>query len=206
MVIVYYPDKDYPSPKDISQICARIALGDVMVFPTDTVYAIGCSLYNKAGIETILKITGKKEKKTRMSVLCKDVKTISSFVLPYSSAVFRTLKEYSPGPTTFILNANTQLSKLLKSTKKEIGVRIPNAPIIKEILASLEHPLISTSLAIEEVNDDRIQYDPEFILDHVKHVVDLMVYTELDDPQVSTVIDCTQESIEIIREGSLIEH
>jgi tRNA threonylcarbamoyl adenosine modification protein (Sua5/YciO/YrdC/YwlC family) len=205
MVEIFYPDEYYPLEKDLLQICKLINQGKVVVFPTDTVYAIGCSLYNKDGIERILKITGKQEKKARLSVLCKDIKTISTFALPYSTAVFRAIKEYAPGPFTFILNANTFLGKLLKSSKKEIGVRIPSNPILQMILQHLETPMISTSLTIDGYDEIEVN-DPQIIQDELKHKIDVLVVAPIEHPMASTVIDCTTDELVVVRQGrQLIE-
>jgi tRNA threonylcarbamoyl adenosine modification protein (Sua5/YciO/YrdC/YwlC family) len=203
MVKVFYLDENYPLDKDINQLADLIKAGEIMVFPTDTVYAIGCSVYNKQGVERLLNITGKMDKKSKLSILCKDIKTISDYVFPYSSAVFRTLKEYSPGPTTFILNANTQLGKYFKTVKTEIGVRIPSNPILATLLKNLEHPIISTSLKFEGAIGNE-NYDPDFILEKIKNDVDFMIHSPIDNPMESTIIDCTQEVIEVVREGKQI--
>ncbi len=181
MVKVFYLDENYPLDKEIQQICGLINAGEIMVFPTDTVYAIGCSLYNKPGVDRLLTLTGKMDKKAKLSILCKDIRSITDYVYPYSTAVFRTLKEYTPGPTTFILNANTQLGKYFKTVKTEIGVRIPSNPIVAELLKNLEHPIISTSLKFENAIGNE-NYDPDFIMEQIKHTVDFMIHSPIVEP------------------------
>jgi tRNA threonylcarbamoyl adenosine modification protein (Sua5/YciO/YrdC/YwlC family) len=204
MVEVFYIEEDYPLEKDIVSVAKQIANGAVVVFPTDTIYAIGCSVMNKSGVDKLLNITGKIDKKAKLSILCKDIKTISNYTLPYSSQVFRTLKEYSPGPCTFILNANNQLSKLYKTKRIEIGVRIPSNPILSSLLKNLDFPIISTSLKFEHLENEFDNYDPNILLDLIKNDADIMIHSEIDQPAESTIIDCTNEDIVIVREGKLI--
>jgi tRNA threonylcarbamoyl adenosine modification protein (Sua5/YciO/YrdC/YwlC family) len=203
MVKIFYLDEKYPLDKDINLIADLIKAGEIIVFPTDTIYAIGCSLYNKQGVERLLNFTGKMDKKAKLSILCKDIKTISEYVYPYSSSVFRTIKEYSPGPCTFILQANNHLGKFFKTTKSEIGVRIPSNPILAALLQQLEHPMISTSLKFEEAQGNE-NFDPEYIVDKIKHSVDLMIHSPIENPMESTIIDCTGEEIIVVREGKQI--
>ncbi|MBK7787852.1 MAG: threonylcarbamoyl-AMP synthase [Saprospiraceae bacterium] len=201
MVEVLYIDGEYPLQKDINEAAAHFDRGQIVAFPTDTVYALGCSLYNKEGIERILKVTGKEEKKTRLSVLVKDIKSIAAFVLPYSTQVFRALKEYSPGPCTFILNANNHLGKFFKSSKKEIGVRIPSHPVTSGLLQNTKEAIISTSIPIPEGLDPRDT--ASYILDTYKHNIDVLIYSEVEPPVESTILDCTTEEMVIVREGKL---
>jgi tRNA threonylcarbamoyl adenosine modification protein (Sua5/YciO/YrdC/YwlC family) len=201
---VLYIDELYPLEKDIANAARLIEAGAVAVIPTDTIYAVACNVNNRAGVEKLLNITGKIDKKQRLSILCKDIKMISEYTVPYSSQVFRTLKEYTPGPVTFILNANNYLSKLYKTKRTEIGVRIPSNPITLQLLKFLAYPLVSTSLKFDDVDEDLQNYDPEYVYDRMKHSVDLMIHSPLENPAESTIIDCTREEIEIIREGKLI--
>ncbi len=203
MVKIFYLDENYPLDKDINLVADLIAAGEIIVFPTDTIYAIGCSLYNKKGVERLLAFTGKMDKKAKLSILIKDIRTISEYVYPYSSSVFRTIKEYSPGPCTFILNANNHLGKYFKTTKSEIGVRIPSNPILSMLLNKLEHPIISTSLKFEEAEGNE-NFDPEYIADKIKYDVDIMIHSPIENPMESTIIDCTNEEIVIVREGKQI--
>ena len=189
MVEVLYIDGEYPLQKDINEAAAHFDRGQIVAFPTDTVYALGCSLYNKDGIERILKATGKEEKKTRLSVLVKDIKSIAAFVLPYSTQVFRALKEYSPGPCTFILNANNHLGKFFKTSKKEIGVRIPSHPITSGLLQNAKEAIISTSIPLPEGLDPRDT--ASYILETYTHTFDVLIYSIAEPPAQSTTLQCT---------------
>ncbi len=201
MVEVHYIDGEYPLEKDLQEAAGHFNRGQIVAFPTDTVYALGCALYNKDGIDRILKATGKEEKKTRLSVLVKDIKSIATFVLPYSTQVFRALKEYSPGPVTFILNANNHLAKFFKSTKKEIGVRIPSHPVTSGFLKYCNEAVISTSIPLPADLDPR--ETAEYILEHYKHKIDVLIHSEVEPAIESTIIDCTPEDIVVVREGKI---
>jgi tRNA threonylcarbamoyl adenosine modification protein (Sua5/YciO/YrdC/YwlC family) len=204
VVEIFYIDEDYPLEKDLAVVAKLIEKGAVAIVPTDTIYAIVCNVNSRSAVDKLLNITGKFDKKQRLSILCKDIKTISEFTTPFSSQVFRTLKEYSPGPVTFILNANHYLSKVYKTKRSEIGVRIPSNQILSKLLGFLAFPLISTSLKFDDAEDEMQNYDPDYILERLKHSADVMIHCMLNQPAESTVINCTQEDIEIIREGKLI--
>lgn len=195
--IILRPDN--PDTRDIKMIAEKMNKGDVVIFPTDTVYAMGCIMTNKASIDRIIKISGKKEKQARLSLICKDIKTVADFTLPYSNHIFKTMKRYLPGPYTFILNANNFVTKYFKNNKKEIGIRIPDSKIVLELMQYLDAPIISTSLN----NDAATEYfiDPEKIEDTYEHKVDYLIDGGLGEAVGSTVLDCTSGDIEIIRLG-----
>ena len=202
MVEGHYIDGEYPLEKDLFEAAGHFNRGQIVAFPTDTVYALGCSLYNKEGIDRILKATGKEEKKTRLSVQVKDIKSIAAFVLPYSTQVFRALKEYSPGPVTFILNANNHLAKFFKSTKREIGVRIPSHAVAAGLLKFSHDAIISTSIPLPPDLD--VHETADYILENYKHKIDVLIHSQVEAPVESTIIDCTSEDIVVVREGKTI--
>lgn len=152
---------------------------------------------NKNSIDRVLKISGKKEKKAKLSLLCHDIKSVSEFTLPYSNHTFKSMKRYLPGPYTFILNADTSVTKFFKNNKREIGIRIPDNEILQTFLEYLDEPLISTTMNMndkeytdpEEIEND-FQYDVEYLLDGGEGKTD-----------ASTVLDCTNEEIVIVRQG-----
>lgn len=190
---------DNPDTRDIKMIAEKMNKGDVVIFPTDTVYAMGCIMTKKSSIERIIKISGKKEKQAKLSLICKDIKTVADFTLPYSNHIFKSMKRYLPGPYTFILNANNYVTKYFKNNKKEIGIRIPDNKIVLELMEYLDAPIISTSLN----NDDVSEYfiDPEKIEDTYAHQVDYLIDGGLGEAMGSTVLDCTSGDIEIMRLG-----
>ena len=190
---------DNPDTRDIKMIAEKMNKGAVVIFPTDTVYAMGCIMTNKGSIDRIIKISGKKEKQAKLSLICKDIKTVADFTLPYSNHIFKSMKRYLPGPYTFILNANNFVTKYFKNNKKEIGIRIPNNKIVLELMQYLEAPIISTSLNNDAVTEYFI--DPEKIEDTYEHQVDFLIDGGLGEAVGSTVLNCTTGEIEVFRMG-----
>ncbi len=180
-------------------IAKEINAGAIVVIPTDTVYALACKLTNKSGIDKICRMTGKKEKQAKMSVICSDLKQVSDYTMSYSNDVFKTMKRYSPGPYVYILNANKFVQKYFKNNKSEIGIRIPNNDIIQALLEFMDEPLITTSLN----KDDIAGYytDPDKIEEEYGSELDILINAGPGSTGESTVLDCTGESIEVIREG-----
>ena len=188
-----------PDTRDLALIANKMKAGAVVIFPTDTVYALGCLMTKKDSIDRIIKVTGKREKQARLSLICKDIKTVADYTLPYSNHVFKTMKRYLPGPYTFILKANNFVTKYFKNNKKEIGIRIPDNKIVLELLELLDAPIISTSLNIDEHGE--YYADPDIIEDTFEYQVDYLLDGGLGDAVGSTVLDCTDDDIEVIRQG-----
>ena len=188
-----------PNRREIQIIAKEINSGAIVVIPTDTVYAIACKLTNKAGINKICRITGKKEKQAKMTIICSDLKQVSNYTMSYNNDVFKTLKRYSPGPYVYILNANKFVQKYFKNNKSEIGIRISGNEIIQSLLEFMDEPLITTSL-----NRDNIAgyyTDPEKIEDDYSTELDIMINAGPGSIGESTILDCTGNEIEVIREG-----
>ena len=188
-----------PDSRDLAMVANKMKDGAVVIFPTDSVYAMGCLMTKKDSIDRIIKISGKKEKQARLSLICKDIKTVADYTLPYSNHIFKTMKRYLPGPYTFILNANNFVTKYFKNNKKEIGIRIPNNKITLELLSHLDAPIISTSLNNDDLNEYFI--DPNIIEETYEFKVDYLLDGGLGDEVGSTILDCTDGDIEIIRQG-----
>ncbi len=188
-----------PDSRDLAMIANKMKDGAVIIFPTDTVYAMGCLMTKKDSIDRIIKISGKKEKQARLSLICKDIKTVADYTLPYSNHIFKSMKRYLPGPYTFILKANNFVTKYFKNNKKEIGIRIPDNNIVLELLSHLETPIISTSLNNDELNEYFI--DPNIIEEAFEYKVDYLLDGGLGEEMGSTVLNCTDGNIEIIRQG-----
>ena len=188
-----------PDTRDLKTVAQKMNSGSIIIFPTDTVYALGCLMTKKDSIERIIKITGKKEKQAKLSLICKDIKTVADYTLPYSNHIFKSMKRYLPGPYTFILNANNFVTKYFKNNKKEIGIRIPDNKIALELLHHLDAPIICTSLN----NDDVSEYfiDPDIIEETYEYQVDYLLDGGLGDAVGSTVLDCTSGDIDIVRLG-----
>lgn len=189
-----------PNVRDLKEAASRINGGEIVIFPTDTIYALGCLMTNKQGIERICRITNKKEKQARMSLICKDISSISQYTPQISNDVFRTMKRYLPGPYTFILRSNNYVQKFFKNNREEIGVRIPENKILESLQTFLDAPLISTSLNTED-NFQKYYTDPDDIEQDFLHTVDLLLDGGTGDNEESTVLDCTGSEIILVREG-----
>lgn len=188
-----------PDARDLAMIANKMKEGAVIIFPTDTIYALGCLMTKKDSIDRIIKISGKKEKQAKLSLICKDIKTVADYTLPYSNHIFKSMKRYLPGPYTFILKANNFVTKYFKNNKKEIGIRIPDNKIALELLNHLDAPIICTSLNNDEMGEYFI--DPSVIEDTFEYKVDYLLDGGLGDEVGSTILYCVNDEIEIIRQG-----
>lgn len=198
MLIKIYPEN--PNEKAIDQAVEVLRKGGLIIYPTDTVYGLGCDITNQKAIEKICKIRGIKPEKANFSFICSDLSHIADYVKPIDTTVFRLLKKALPGPFTFIFNASGQVPKLLSSNKKTVGIRVPDNNIARAIVTALGNPILSTSIKDE---DELIEYstDPELIHEKYEDLVDLVIDGGYGGNEASTVVDCTSGDFEIIREG-----
>lgn len=198
MLVKIYNDN--PNPKAIDQAVDILKKGGVIIYPTDTVYGIGCDITNQKAIEKVCKIRGLKPDKANLSFICYDLTDISQYTKPFDTTVFRVLKKALPGPFTFIFNASGQVPKLLSSKKKTVGIRIPDNNIVREIVKQLGNPIVTASIHDE---DEIIEYstDPELIYEKYQDTVDLVIDGGYGDNVASTVVDVTNDDFEVIREG-----
>jgi tRNA threonylcarbamoyl adenosine modification protein (Sua5/YciO/YrdC/YwlC family) len=198
MLIKIYPEN--PNPKAIQQIAEVLRRGGLIIYPTDTVYGLGCDITNHRAIEKIAKIRNIKLEKANFSFVCYDLSHISDYIKPIDNTTFRVLKKALPGPFTFIFNANNNVPKLLSSNKKTVGIRVPDNNIARCIVKELGNPILSTSI---HDDDDVIEYssDPELIHEKYQDLVDIVIDGGYGDNIPSTVVDCTSGEFEIIREG-----
>jgi tRNA threonylcarbamoyl adenosine modification protein (Sua5/YciO/YrdC/YwlC family) len=189
-----------PEYRKIQEVISVLNEGGIIAYPTDSVYNFGCSLDNKRAIEKLAKLKGIKLKKANFSLVCADLKSIDEYTTPFSRSIFKALNKNLPGPFTFILNASNQIPKLFDSNKKEIGIRIPDNEICLEIVRNLGVPLVTTSIHHE---DEIVEYitDPEQIFEKFEHQVDLVIDGGIGNNEPSTVVDCTQDELEILRQG-----
>jgi len=185
----------------ISQVVECLKNGGIIIYPTDTVYALGCDITSPKAVEKLCKLKGIKPEKSHFSFVCSDLSHLSEFTKAIPNHVFRVMKKALPGPYTFILEANGNVPKLLKQNKKTVGIRVPNNAICKEIVEALGNPLISTSLV--DMSDDIVEYfaDPEIILQQYEEKVDIIIDGGFGNIYPSTVIDCSRDVIEVLREG-----
>ena len=189
-----------PEYRKIQEVVATLNKGGIIAYPTDSVYNFGCSLDNKRAIEKLAKLKGIKLKKANFSLVCADLKSIDEYTTPFSRSVFKALNKNLPGPFTFILNASNQIPKLFDSNKKEIGIRIPDNEICLEIVRHLGVPMVTTSIHHE---DEIVEYitDPEQIFEKFEHQLDLVIDGGIGNNEPSTVVDCTQDELDIVRQG-----
>ncbi len=198
MLLKIYPEN--PNPRAIRQIVECLEDGGVIIYPTDTIYGIGCDIFKQKSIEKVVNLVGKNKKKSSLSFICYDLSHLSDFSRPIENNIFKVMKKVLPGPYTFILGANNNVPKLLQSNKKTIGIRIPDNNIIREIVKELGHPILSTSI---KDDDEIIEYttDPELIYEKYGDLVDIVIDGGFGDNIPSTVVNCTSGTIEILREG-----
>ena len=198
MLVKIYPEN--PNPREIQLIVECLKDGGIIIYPTDTIYGIGCDIFRPKSIERIVDIIGNKKKKSSLSFICSDLSHLSDFTKPINNQVFKAMKKTLPGPYTFILEANNHVPKILQSKKKTVGIRIPNNNIILEIVTVLGHPILSTSV---KDDDEILEYttDPELIYEKYRDQVDIVIDGGFGDNVPSTVVDCTSGDLEIIREG-----
>lgn len=189
-----------PNPRDIQRIVECLKDGGVIIYPTDTIYGIGCDILNHKSVERITEIMNIKKDKTMFSFICSDLSHLSDYSKPLNNTIFKIMKSVLPGPYTFILNASNKVPKLLSSKKKTVGIRVPDNNIIREIVRELGNPILSKSIKDE---DQIIEYttDPELINERYGDLVDIVIDGGFGDNEPSTILDCTGDEIEIIRKG-----
>ena len=189
-----------PSPRQIKTVVKCLYDGGIIIYPTDTVYGLGCDIFKSKAVEKIALIKGIKKEKANFSFICHDLSQLSDYTKPISNEIYKLMKTSLPGPFTFILNANNKVPKLFQSKKKSVGIRIPDNNIISEIVKELGNPIMSTSIHDE---DEIIEYttDPELIHEKYKNIVDIVIDGGYGDNEASTIVDCTTDEIMILREG-----
>ena len=173
--------------------------GGIIIYPTDTIYGLGCDIFQTKAIEKICRIKQIDPAKARLSFVCSDLSHLSDFAKQIPNATYRILKGYLPGPFTFILKASKQVPKILQSKKDTIGLRIPDNAIAMALVRELGHPILSTSLPGEFVED---YTDPEIIHEKYQNLVDIVVDGGIGGTKPSTIIDCTSDEMEVLRQGA----
>jgi len=198
MLIKIYPEN--PNEKAIEQVVQVLRKGGIIIYPTDTVYGLGCDITNHRAVEAICRIRHVKPQKANFSFVCYDLSHISDYIKPIDNATYRVLKKALPGPFTFIFNASNNVPKLLSSNKKTVGIRVPDNNIARCIVKKLGNPILSTSIRDE---DEIIEYstDPELIYEKYQEEVDIVIDGGYGGNIASTVVDCTSGDFEILREG-----
>ena len=196
-LVKIYPEN--PNPKELNKVLEVLRNGGLIIYPTDTVYGLGCDITNTKALERIAKIKGIKLEKANFSFICYDLSNLSDYVKQIDTATFKILKKNLPGPFTFILPGNNNLPKEFKK-KKTVGIRIPDNNIIREIVKLLGNPIVSTSIYDE---DEILEYstDPELIFEKWQDKVDLVIDGGYGDNIPSTIVDLSEGEPVLIREG-----
>jgi tRNA threonylcarbamoyl adenosine modification protein (Sua5/YciO/YrdC/YwlC family) len=197
MLLHIHPDN--PQPRHIKTVVETIRQGGVIIYPTDTIYGLGCDIFQQKAIERICRIKKVDPRKAQLSFICPDLSHLSDFAKQLTNSTYRILKEYLPGPYTFILPASKMVPKILQSKKDTIGLRIPDNKIACAIVKELGNPILSASLPGELIED---YTDPEIMYENFRNEVDIVINGGIGGTVPSTIIDCTREQYEVIRQGA----
>ena len=197
MLIHVHPEN--PQPRAIRTIVDTLREGGIIIYPTDTIYGIGCDIFQPKAIERICRIKQVDPAKAQLSFICYDLSDLSQYTKSISTPLYRLLKSHLPGPYTFILPASKEVPKILKSRKDTIGLRVPGNNIARTIVRELGRPILSASLPGEMVEE---YTDPEMMQSNFGKLVDLVVDGGIGGWTPSTIIDCTQDPPELIRQGA----
>lgn len=190
-----------PEQRKIDQVVEVLRNGGIVIYPTDTIYGIGCDIFNQRAVERVCQIKGVKADKTLLSFICQDISHISEYVRNISTPVFKVMKKSLPGPFTFLLESSSKVPKIINAKKKTVGIRVPDHNIPHMLVKQLGHPIITTSVHDE---DEVLEYttDPELIYEKYLNQVDIVIDGGYGNNVPSTVIDCTGEMMEVVRQGA----
>ena len=197
MLLTIHPDN--PNTRHIKTVIECLLDGGVIIYPTDTIYGLGCDIFQPKAIERIARIKNIDPAKAQLSFVCYDLSDLSKYTKSISTPLYRLLKNYLPGPYTFILPASKEVPKILHSKKNTIGLRVPDNNIARTIVHELNHPLLSASLPGEMVEE---YTDPELMHANFEKLVDIVIDGGIGGMTPSTVVDCTKDVYEVIREGA----
>jgi len=198
MLIKIYPEN--PNHKQIRKVVEVLEQGGIIIYPTDTVYAMGCDINAIKAIDKIARFKGMNPKNPDLSLIFHDMSQLSEYTVIRDNNVFKLLKRNLPGPFTFIVQANNQIPKMFKNKKKTVGIRIPDSIIILELVKELGRPIVTTSVHDQ---DEVIEYttDPELIWEKYRDFTDLVIDGGYGNNEASTIVDCTGDHFEIVRQG-----
>ena len=198
MLLRIYPDS--PSLRHIKTVAEVFRNGGLVIFPTDTIYGLGCDINHIKAVSRIAQIKGIKKEKANFSMIINNLSMLSEFIKPVDNHIFRLMRRNLPGPFTFILNASSNIPKIFQSKKKTIGIRIPDNAIVSSIIEELGNPILTTSIRDD---DEIIEYttDPELIYEKYSNMVDIVIDGGYGDNEASTIVDCTSGEPIIVRQG-----
>jgi len=197
MLIHIHPET--PQPRLLKQVAECLRNGGVIIYPTDTIYGLGCDIAQQKAVERICRIKNVDPQKAQLSFVCYDLSHLSTYAKQLPTSIYRSLKSHLPGPYTFVLEASKQVPKLLKSKRDTVGIRVPDNEIARLIVKELGNPILSASLPGENVED---YTDPDVIHDQFEKRVDLVIDGGIGGMVPSTIVDYTGESPEMIRQGA----
>ena len=197
MLLRIHPED--PQSRLIKTAVETLRQGGVIIYPTDTIYGLGCDIFQQKAIERICRIKKVDPRKAQLSFICPDLSHLSDYAKQLSNSTYRILKEYLPGPYTFILPASKMVPKILQSKKDTIGLRIPANKIAWSIVKELGNPILSASLPGELIED---YTDPEIMYENFRNEVDIVIDGGIGGTVPSTIIDCTKDEYEVIRQGA----
>jgi tRNA threonylcarbamoyl adenosine modification protein (Sua5/YciO/YrdC/YwlC family) len=203
VLLTIHPDN--PNPREMKKVVECLQDGGVVIYPTDTVYGMGCDIFKQKSIERIARIKDLNPEKANFSIICTDLSHLSDYCKPISNSAFKLMRSVLPGPFTFILEASSSVPKIFKARKKTIGIRVPDNNIARSIVTSLGNPIVNTSVHAEDHLIDYIS-DPELIHEKYGHLVDIVINGGPGGIEPSTVIDCSGPEMEIIRQGAGLLH
>ena len=197
MLLHIHPDN--PNPRNVKTVVECLLDGGVIIYPTDTIYGLGCDIFQHKAIEKICKIKNIDVAKANLSFICYDLSDLSKYTKSIPTSLYRTLKNYLPGAYTFILPASKEVPKILHSKKSTIGLRVPDNEIARTIVKELNNPILSASLPGEMVEE---YTDPELMHENFEHLVDIVIDGGIGGYIPSTIIDCTKDEYELVRLGA----
>ncbi|NLR94658.1 MULTISPECIES: L-threonylcarbamoyladenylate synthase [Flammeovirga] len=192
---------DNPQERILNEVVNVLKRGGLVIYPTDTVYGVGCDLTNQSALKKLLRFKGLKANKMNLAFICYDLSDITNYVKQIDTPVFRVLKKSLPGPFTFIMKASSSVPKLVDTKKKEVGIRVPDHNIPRELVRLLGNPIVTTSL---KQDDDILEYptDPELIYEDYGNQVDAVIDGGYGNIHLSTVVDLRDGDFEVIRQGA----
>jgi len=198
MLLEIHPEN--PDVRKIKIVASRLSKGDIIIYPTDTVYGLGCDIFNQKAVEKVCRIKQLNPEKANLTFICKDLSQLAFYAHQIDNQLFRMLKQNIPGAFTFILKANKEVPRHFKNKRKTVGIRVPNNAIAQAIIEEVGRPILSISLNAED-DEDRYLTDPYLMHERFEKLVDIVIDGGEGGTEPSTVIDCSNDEIEIIREG-----
>jgi len=192
---------DNPPQNRIQQAVEVLRKGGLIIYPTDTVYGIGCDIYNQKAVEKLCRIKGIKPEKADFSIICHDLSNLNDYAYGITTPTYKIIKKALPGPFTFIFEASPNAPRYGGVKRKTVGIRVPDNMIVREIVKAFGNPIVSTSVRKDEETLEEYVTDPDLIFEQYRPLVDLVIDGGFGGNEPSTIVDCTSEDYEIIRQG-----